>query len=329
SGCNEVKERKGKGNGEIRRNMKLSTRRGSKRPRDEALPSSPRPDSSPHGLGSPRGESSTLSRLRDICDRIKAQSQAPDPQLCTTLVTLAETQPEALRDPAALRVICEILKDSGDKRKHQLQGTTGQQKHEPRPAATAAAAAVVAALRGVREWPLALLEVYMSDALGGRQWVDHPDCRTFVENLQTAWKLPETAIPLPPLPASPPPRPPPPPAAAVASPAEVAAVAARMAAAAASALTTPKPPRRATAAPRPHAPLDPLALLAAAATGSCAGSDDDGSSSSGDEEVIAGTPGVISFAGGGSGGGNDDDSSSGEEEVVEGMTNATPIAGRS
>lgn len=52
------------------------------------------------------------------------------------------------------------------------------------------------------EWPVALVEVYIHDALGGRQWASHSECEVFVDNLRTAWAplvLPEPspAHPLP------------------------------------------------------------------------------------------------------------------------------------
>ena len=31
------------------------------------------------------------------------------------------------------------------------------------------------------------VRVYMDDAMGERIWVDHPDCKGFVENIQTAF----------------------------------------------------------------------------------------------------------------------------------------------
>lgn len=40
------------------------------------------------------------------------------------------------------------------------------------------------------EWPLALLDVYMYDALGSRQWVSHSRCKLLVDNLRTAWEVP-------------------------------------------------------------------------------------------------------------------------------------------
>lgn len=46
------------------------------------------------------------------------------------------------------------------------------------------------AFRDCPQWPLALLQVYMEDALGPRAWVDEYEdygCRTFIANLRTGW----------------------------------------------------------------------------------------------------------------------------------------------
>ncbi len=35
---------------------------------------------------------------------------------------------------------------------------------------------------------MALIKLYVTDALGARQWVQHSDCAKLVENIQTVWK---------------------------------------------------------------------------------------------------------------------------------------------
>ncbi len=35
---------------------------------------------------------------------------------------------------------------------------------------------------------MALIKLYITDALGARQWVQHVDCAELVQNIQTAWK---------------------------------------------------------------------------------------------------------------------------------------------
>ena len=52
------------------------------------------------------------------------------------------------------------------------------------------------ALRHERQWPDTLVKVYIEDAIGERIWVDHPDCKGFVENICTAFdtKMPTSNI---------------------------------------------------------------------------------------------------------------------------------------
>ncbi len=53
-----------------------------------------------------------------------------------------------------------------------------------------------AAFRDERNWPEAFVRVYMEDAMGERAWVDHPDCKGFVDNVVTAFgtRLPSPAV---------------------------------------------------------------------------------------------------------------------------------------
>ena len=55
---------------------------------------------------------------------------------------------------------------------------------------------LMSALRHERQWPEILVKVYIEDAIGERIWVDHPDCKGFVENICTAFdtKMPTTNI---------------------------------------------------------------------------------------------------------------------------------------
>lgn len=55
---------------------------------------------------------------------------------------------------------------------------------------------LMSALRHERQWPDTLVKVYIEDAIGERIWVDHPDCKGFVENICTAFdtKMPTSNI---------------------------------------------------------------------------------------------------------------------------------------
>jgi integrator complex subunit 1 len=43
------------------------------------------------------------------------------------------------------------------------------------------------AFRDEKTWPEIFVRVYMEDALGERVWVDHPECKSFVDNILTAF----------------------------------------------------------------------------------------------------------------------------------------------
>ena len=50
-----------------------------------------------------------------------------------------------------------------------------------------AANVLYTAFQDVKHWPEQFLKVYIDDAMGERLWVDHPECRQFVENILTAF----------------------------------------------------------------------------------------------------------------------------------------------
>ena len=50
-----------------------------------------------------------------------------------------------------------------------------------------AANVLYTAFQDVKHWPEQFLKVYIDDAIGERLWVDHPECRQFVENILTAF----------------------------------------------------------------------------------------------------------------------------------------------
>ena len=50
-----------------------------------------------------------------------------------------------------------------------------------------AANVLAAAYREERGWPEVFVRVYVEDATGERLWVDHLDCKGFVDNIVTAF----------------------------------------------------------------------------------------------------------------------------------------------
>ncbi len=52
-----------------------------------------------------------------------------------------------------------------------------------------ASSLLVSCLCGLRAWPLALIKLYITDALGARQWVQHANCVELVQNIKTVWNV--------------------------------------------------------------------------------------------------------------------------------------------
>ncbi len=70
-------------------------------------------------------------------------------------------------------------------KRHRPQESTHD---KPIPVQALASSLLVSCLCALRAWPLALIKLYVTDALGARQWVQHSDCAELVENIQTVWK---------------------------------------------------------------------------------------------------------------------------------------------
>lgn len=51
-----------------------------------------------------------------------------------------------------------------------------------------AANLLLAVFQDVENWPEIFVRVFVDDSLGDRLWVDHEECRCFVENILTAFK---------------------------------------------------------------------------------------------------------------------------------------------
>lgn len=57
-----------------------------------------------------------------------------------------------------------------------------------------AANILMVAFQKTKNWPDIFVRVYTEDAMGERVWVDHPDCKGFVENIVTAFSTKFTHI---------------------------------------------------------------------------------------------------------------------------------------
>ncbi|CAM9751680.1 unnamed protein product, partial [Scytosiphon promiscuus] len=132
-----------------------------------------------------------VARIKALLEQVKANIKDPDRSLCSDLQRIAELRPAVFREPELLEAVGEILTGRGAKTAIQASGG----REAPCVAQSAACAMLMAALKTLPEWPVALLDIYMHDALGGRQWASHSACKTFVENLRTAWAPPPGATP--------------------------------------------------------------------------------------------------------------------------------------
>lgn len=143
-----------------------------------------------HALAEGAARIRFVKRISDMLEVVRTPPEpppTPSPRcISATLCAFAEARPAVFRDPQLLRNTCSLLESRAEKRRAQGQGLGGE-KIEDRPSQALASALVVSALRDVCEWPLELLSIYMSDALEGRQWVEHPDCSLLVQNIRTAW----------------------------------------------------------------------------------------------------------------------------------------------
>jgi hypothetical protein len=134
----------------------------------------------------------TSSVIDDVRLAVKAVGLDPlsstSKELSSRLLGLARQDPSPLLQPTALACVATLLDVQAEKRLvQQQQQQLHMRQKKPLPAQALAARILVTVLRRVKEWPFALLRVYMKDALGGRQWIDHEDCAELVANLRTAW----------------------------------------------------------------------------------------------------------------------------------------------
>lgn len=110
---------------------------------------------------------------------------APHSAASVALMCAVKAKPQLFRDTTTiLPIIIDWLRPTESSRSANAQ-RAGFLLHR------LACNVLLRAFRDCPQWPLALLQVYMEDALGPRAWVDeHEDygCRTFIANLQCQQK---------------------------------------------------------------------------------------------------------------------------------------------
>ncbi|MPC37822.1 Integrator complex subunit 1 [Portunus trituberculatus] len=118
-----------------------------------------------------------------LCGAVKtlrSHRTKPDNLLCFSLMYLAKVKPHLFsKSDMVVEAFCSLLK-----RDHSMT-----YKSKGNAAVSVLAANILlAAFQDERAWPDIFVRVYIEDSLGERLWVDHEDCRGFVDNIATAFK---------------------------------------------------------------------------------------------------------------------------------------------
>lgn len=118
-----------------------------------------------------------------LCGAVKslrAQRTKPDSLLCFSLMYLAKVKPYLFsRSEMVVEAFCSLLK-----RDHSMTYKTKGNAA----VSVLAANILLAAFQDEKSWPDIFVRVYIEDSLGERIWVDHEDCKGFVDNIATGFK---------------------------------------------------------------------------------------------------------------------------------------------
>lgn len=110
--------------------------------------------------------------------QLRALRAKPDQVLYLSLLYLAKHQPELFSaNEHCVNAFCSLLKRDV-KESYKSKGNAL--------VAVLAANILLAAFQKERHWPDIFVRVFIDDAIGERIWVDHPDCKGFVDNVMTA-----------------------------------------------------------------------------------------------------------------------------------------------
>ncbi|XP_003746940.2 integrator complex subunit 1 [Galendromus occidentalis] len=119
-----------------------------------------------------------------LCGAVKLlrmQKPKPDAVLYLSLMFLAKTRPAIFQSEVVLEAFCHLLK----KETPPLPTIKGKSANA---VSILAANLLLAVFQDVENWPEIFVRVYVDDSLGDRLWVDHEECRCFVENILTAFR---------------------------------------------------------------------------------------------------------------------------------------------
>ena len=119
--------------------------------------------------------------------QLRGQRAKPDQTLYLSLLFLAKSHPHLFASSDAVVDAFVSLLKRDVKESYKSKGNAL--------VSVLAANVLMSAFAGERNWPEIFVRVYIDDAMGERVWVDHPDCKGFVDNIVTAFgtKTPSAA----------------------------------------------------------------------------------------------------------------------------------------
>ncbi|XP_044289697.1 integrator complex subunit 1 [Varanus komodoensis] len=119
--------------------------------------------------------------------QLKMNRAKPDTTLYLSLMYLAKIKPNIFATEGVIEALCSLLRrDASINFKAKGNSLVS----------VLACNLLMAAYEEDENWPEIFVKVYIEDSLGERIWVDSPHCKTFVENIQTAFstRMPPKSI---------------------------------------------------------------------------------------------------------------------------------------
>ncbi|XP_045669230.1 integrator complex subunit 1 isoform X1 [Ursus americanus] len=119
--------------------------------------------------------------------QLKATRAKPDGALYLSLMYLAKIKPNIFATEGVIEALCSLLRrDASINFKAKGNSLVS----------VLACNLLMAAYEEDENWPEIFVKVYIEDSLGERIWVDSPHCKTFVDNIQTAFntKMPPKSM---------------------------------------------------------------------------------------------------------------------------------------
>ncbi|XP_029433335.1 integrator complex subunit 1 [Rhinatrema bivittatum] len=110
--------------------------------------------------------------------QLKMYRAKPDPTLYLSLMYLAKIKPNIFATEGVIEALCSLLRrDASINFKAKGNSLVS----------VLTCNLLMAAYEEDENWPEIFVKVYIEDSLGERIWVDSPHCKTFVDNIQTAF----------------------------------------------------------------------------------------------------------------------------------------------